>query len=33
VASVREHFVDVLTPEEIDALTAFTHRVVERLQD
>jgi DNA-binding MarR family transcriptional regulator len=33
VASVREHFIDVLTPEEIETLAALTHRVVARLQD
>lgn len=33
VASVRKHFIDLLTPEEIDALGALTHRVVERLQE
>ncbi|GIF69419.1 MarR family transcriptional regulator [Asanoa ishikariensis] len=33
VASVRQHLIDVLTPEEIDTLAALTHRVVARLQD
>jgi DNA-binding MarR family transcriptional regulator len=33
VASVREHFIDVLTPDEIDTLAALTQRVVARLQD
>jgi DNA-binding MarR family transcriptional regulator len=33
VASVREHFIDVLTPEEIDVLAAFTQRVITRLRD
>lgn len=33
VASVRKHFIDLLTPEEIDALGALTHRVVARLQE
>lgn len=33
VASVRQHFIDLLTPEEIDALGALTHRVVARLQE
>jgi DNA-binding MarR family transcriptional regulator len=33
VASVREHFIDLLTPEEIETLAALTHRVVARLQD
>jgi DNA-binding MarR family transcriptional regulator len=32
VASVREHFIDVLTPEEIDTLAALADRVVARLQ-
>ena len=32
VASVREHFVDVLTPEEFEALGAACAKVVERLQ-
>jgi hypothetical protein len=32
VASVRKHFIDLLTPEEIEALGALTHRVVARLQ-
>lgn len=33
VASVRKHFIDLLTPEEIDALGTLTHRVVARLQE
>ena len=33
VASVRKHFIDLLTPEEIDTLGALTHRVVARLQE
>jgi len=32
VASVRKHFIDLLTPEEIDALGALAHRVVDRLE-
>ncbi len=32
VASVREHFIDLLSPEEIDVLGALAHRVVDRLQ-
>jgi len=32
VASVREHFVDVLTPEEFEALGAACAKVVARLQ-
>jgi DNA-binding MarR family transcriptional regulator len=32
VASVREHFIDLLTPEELDALAAITRRVIARLQ-
>lgn len=31
VASVRRHLIDLLTDEEIDALAAFSHRVVEHL--
>jgi DNA-binding MarR family transcriptional regulator len=31
VASVRKHFIDLLTPEEIKTLGALTHRVVARL--
>jgi DNA-binding MarR family transcriptional regulator len=31
VESVRKHFIDVLTDDEIDALAALSHRVVERL--
>ena len=33
VASVREHFVDVLTPEEFEALGAACAKVVARLQE
>jgi DNA-binding MarR family transcriptional regulator len=32
VASVRKHFIDLLSPEELDVLGALTHRVVDRLQ-
>ena len=32
VASVRKHFIDLLSPEEIDVLGQLTHRVVDRLQ-
>ncbi len=31
VAAVRRHLIDLLTPEEITALDALTHRVVTRL--
>lgn len=31
VASVRTHFIDLLTDDEIDALTELSQRVVERL--
>ncbi|MFG3297326.1 MarR family winged helix-turn-helix transcriptional regulator [Micromonospora chersina] len=31
VAAVRRHLIDLLTPEEIDALGALTQRVVDRL--
>jgi len=31
VASVREHMIDLMTDEEIDALAAFSHRIVEKL--
>jgi DNA-binding MarR family transcriptional regulator len=31
VESVRKHFIDLLTDDEIDALAALSHRVVERL--
>ena len=33
VASVRKHFIDLLSPEEIETLAALTHRVVDRLQE
>jgi DNA-binding MarR family transcriptional regulator len=32
VASVRKHFIDLLSPEEIDVLGALAHRVVDRLE-
>ncbi|MET8282525.1 MarR family transcriptional regulator [Micromonospora sp. NPDC005174] len=31
VAAVRQHFLDLLTPAEVEALGAFTHRVVDHL--
>ena len=31
VTSVRKHMIDVLTDDELDALAAFSHRIVERL--
>jgi DNA-binding MarR family transcriptional regulator len=31
VASVRKHFIDLLTPDELTALDALTHRVLDRL--
>jgi DNA-binding MarR family transcriptional regulator len=31
VTSVREHFIDLLTPEQIDTLDAISQRVIERL--
>jgi len=31
VNSVRQHFIDLMTDEEIEALAAFSHRVVEHL--
>ncbi|MFI6064921.1 MarR family winged helix-turn-helix transcriptional regulator [Micromonospora sp. NPDC051227] len=31
VAAVRRHLIDLLTPAEIDALSALTHRVVDHL--
>ncbi|MET8306450.1 MarR family transcriptional regulator [Micromonospora sp. NPDC005173] len=31
VAAVRRHFIDLLTPDEIVALDALTHRVVDHL--
>ncbi|MEH1166596.1 MarR family transcriptional regulator [Micromonospora sp. CPCC 205539] len=31
VAAVRRHLIDLLTPAEVDALGAFTHRVVDHL--
>jgi DNA-binding MarR family transcriptional regulator len=33
VASVRQHFIDLLTPEEIATLAAVTHRVVDHLKE
>jgi hypothetical protein len=32
VTSVRKHFIDLLSPEEIDVLGALAHRVVDRLE-
>ena len=32
VASVRDHFIDLLSPEEIDTLAGLTHRVIDHLQ-
>jgi len=32
VASVRKHFIDLLSAEEIDVLGALTHRIVDRLE-
>jgi DNA-binding MarR family transcriptional regulator len=32
VASVRKHFIDLLSAEEIDVLGALAHRVVDRLE-
>src|SRR5215475_9707232 len=29
VASVRQHFIDLLSPEEIDTLAKLTHRVID----
>jgi DNA-binding MarR family transcriptional regulator len=31
VTSVREHFIDLLTPEQIDTLDAISQRVIEKL--
>ncbi|WP_238426035.1 MarR family winged helix-turn-helix transcriptional regulator [Micromonospora parastrephiae] len=31
VTAVRRHFIDLLTPAEVEALGAFTHRVVDHL--
>lgn len=31
VTAVRQHFLDLLTPAEVEALGAFTHRVVDHL--
>ncbi|MEU8296610.1 MarR family transcriptional regulator [Micromonospora sp. NPDC048909] len=33
VAAVRRHLIDLLGPDEIAALAAFSHRVVENLSD
>ena len=33
VTSVRRHFIDLLTPEEIKTLAAVTHRVVDHLRE
>ncbi|MEU7751023.1 MarR family transcriptional regulator [Micromonospora sp. NPDC049101] len=33
VAAVRRHLIDLLTPAEVDALGALTHRVVDNLAD
>lgn len=33
VASVRRHFVDLLTPEEIDTLATIANRVVDHLSE
>ncbi|MER7590488.1 MarR family transcriptional regulator [Micromonospora sp. NPDC127501] len=33
VAAVRRHLIDLLTPAEVDALGALTHRVVDHLAD
>jgi len=33
VASVREHFIDLLTPEELEVLTAISEKVLARLQE
>ncbi|WP_430499918.1 MarR family winged helix-turn-helix transcriptional regulator [Micromonospora trifolii] len=33
VAAVRRHLIDLLTPAEVDALGALTHRVVENLAE
>ncbi|MFF3866820.1 MarR family winged helix-turn-helix transcriptional regulator [Micromonospora sp. NPDC001898] len=33
VAAVRRHLIDLLTPDEIAALDALTHRVVDHLTD
>jgi len=32
VASVRQHFIDLLSPEEIETLAKLTHRVIDHLQ-
>jgi DNA-binding MarR family transcriptional regulator len=33
VASVRQHFIDLLTEEELDTLAALSHRVVDHLHE
>jgi hypothetical protein len=33
VAAVRRHLIDRMTPEEIDALAAVSHRVVDHLSE
>ncbi|KAB1943641.1 MarR family transcriptional regulator [Micromonospora sp. ALFpr18c] len=33
VTAVRRHFLDLLTPAEVEALGAFTHRVVDHLAE
>lgn len=33
VESVRKHFIDLLTDDELDALDALSHRVVDHLQE
>ncbi|MFG1897485.1 MarR family winged helix-turn-helix transcriptional regulator [Micromonospora zamorensis] len=33
VTAVRRHFIDLLTPAEVEALGAFTHRVVDHLAE
>jgi DNA-binding MarR family transcriptional regulator len=33
VASVREHFIDLLTSDEIDAFADLTERIVQRLEE
>lgn len=33
VASVREHMFDLMSEDEIEALAAFSHRIVEKLVD
>lgn len=33
VESVRKHMIDLMTEDELDALAAFSHRIVARLDD